>query len=213
MMNDPQSLILDISRYIDGDDTAGELICKTLQVQVRTSVRSLLGHHDADGDDVTQDTMIAMLGYLRRAKVPPDNPTAFAITIARNRCHNLRVWRRRRQAQDVVELAERLPHIAVSTLDLIEEEQRRRLLEEVLQNLDPACRDLLVAVYRQGAKIEDLRRDLGLRSVQAVYHRRNVCLRKAQRLLNRRLFSGRIPGGARSQGSSSASQCKESNIG
>ena len=212
-MNEPQSLILAINSYIDGDDTAGNLICKTLEVPVRASVRRLIGPHDVDGDDVVQNTLIAMLGYLRRAKVAPDNPEAFVVTIARNRCHNLHLWRQRRQAQDVTELSDKLPHIAASPLDLIDEEQRRELLEEVLQNLDTHCRDLLAAIYRQEATIEDLRHDLGLGSVQAVYHRRNVCLQKAQKLLNRRLFSGQTLEGRRPRAKTTPYPDKESDDG
>ena len=209
-MKESQSLILEIKRYIDGDDTAGDMICKTLEAQVRASVRRLIGPHDADGDDVIQDTLIAMLGYLRRAKVAPDNPEAFIVTIARNRCRNLHLWRRRRSARDVTELSEKLPHIAASPLDLIDEEQRRELLEEVLQNLDTHCRDLLAAIYRQGATIEELRHDLGLGSVQAVYHRRNVCIKKAQMLLNRRLFSGQTFGGRKPRSRTTPCLDKES---
>ena len=87
------------------------------------------------------------------------------------------------------------------------------LLEEVLGSLDIPCRRLLAAIYRQEATIEELRRELGLRSVQAVYHRRNICLQKAQRFLNRLLFSGRTSGSRKSRPRTLSSRDKESDDG
>ena len=135
--------------------------------------------------------MIAMLQYLRRAKVVPGNPEAFAVTIAKNRCRNLHLWRNRRTARDLDEITSSVPHISASPLDLVDEAQRKDLLAETLRSLDPQCRNLLSALCREDTTVEDLRRQLGLKSVQAVYHRRNVCIKKAQALLNRRLFDCR----------------------
>lgn len=190
-MIEHQSLILDMERYIAGDEAVGDLICSALEAPIRAAARSQLSIDDPDGDDVVQDTLVAMLTYLRRAKVTPDNPEAFAVTITRNRCLNLHLWRRRRTALDVDEMADKLPHIAASSLDLVDEEQRRGLLAETLRSLDDRCRNLLEAIYKEETTVEELRCSLGLNSVQAVYYRRNICIKKAQLFLNRRLFSCR----------------------
>lgn len=183
-----------LDRYIDGDDTAGDEICTIMEPRVRSTVGAFLGADDADGDDIVQDTLIALLGYLRRARVVPDNPTAFVVTIARNRCRNLHLWRRRRIARDVTELADQLPHAAASPLELVDTGQKRLLLRETIANLDAKCRRLLDAIYRRERTIESVRVELGLGSVQAVYHRRNICLKKAHSFLNQRLFSCRTSG-------------------
>mgnify|MGYP000346728402 CR=1 FL=1 len=67
----------------------------------------------------------------------------------------------------------------------------RGLLAETVQALDAGCLKLLRALYREERAVSEVRAELGLGSVQAVYHRRNVCIRKAQALLNRRLLGRR----------------------
>jgi RNA polymerase sigma factor (sigma-70 family) len=188
-MKEAHSLILDINRYINGDDTAGDRLCKTFASPVKSTVIKLLGSDDSDIDDVVQESLLAMLGYLRRAAKAPENPTAFVVTIARNRCFNLKLWRRRRIAQDVQDLEWKLMHVAANPLDLLDEEERKALLCRVLTKLDTRCRNLLIAIYKQETSMETLRRNLGLGSVQAVYHRRNICLKKAQKFLNRQLLN------------------------
>jgi len=191
MMHEQHHVSADCRQYIGGDDAAAERICVALEPAVRAGVTGLLGAGDPDGDDVVQEVLLALLAYLRRTGIVPDNPAAFSVRIARNRCYNLGIWRRRRRAQDVDDHAEALPSLAASPLELMERDQKRRLVDDALADLDPPCRELLVAVYRHESSMEKLRRRLGLGSVQAVYHRRNICLEKARKFLNRRLFGCR----------------------
>ncbi|HPF36932.1 MAG TPA: sigma-70 family RNA polymerase sigma factor [Candidatus Krumholzibacteria bacterium] len=192
-MHDQPDVPLACRQYIDGDEGAAETICAHLESPIRTAAASILGRSDADLDDIVQDTQIAMLGYLRRSGSVPDNPVAFAVRIARNRCFNLGLWRRRRLAQNVDDHAETLPAIAANPLDLLDREQNRRIVAQALASLDPECRALLEAVYHRESSMEALRHRLGLGSVQAVYHRRNVCLEKMRKRLNRLLFDCRNP--------------------
>ena len=166
-------------------------MCASLEPAIRAAVQRLLSPTDPEIDDMVQDTLVAMLGYLQRAKQVPDNPEAFAVTIARNRCINLHLWRRRRVAQDIDAMADKIPQAALSPLELISNQQRQELVTEALEHLDEACRKLLIAIYRKQSSIEEIRRWLGLKSVQAVYYRRNACIEKAQKFLNRRLFDCR----------------------
>ncbi len=179
-------------RYINGNDRVAESICERLADPIRIAVRRILTDTDRDLEDILQDSLVAFLAYLRKAGSPPDNPEAFAATIARNRCYNLVLWRRRRQAADVDDLADRLPSATVSPLDLIEERERQDLLADTLARLDERCRRLLRAIYTEGTTIESLRDTLGLKSVQAVYYRRDACLKQATKFLNRTLFSCRL---------------------
>jgi RNA polymerase sigma factor (sigma-70 family) len=155
---------------------------------MRTVVGRILKDSDPDADDVVQDSLVAVLGYLRRTGDPPRNLEAFACTIARNRCLNLLMWRRRRRAADVDSFAESIPDIAASPLDLVETSSAQALLDKVLASMDGACRQLLVSIYRAEIPIEKLRERLGLKSVQAVYYRKDVCIRKAQKILNQMLL-------------------------
>ena len=59
----------------------------------------------------------------------------------------------------------------------------------VLSKLDEPCRALLDSIYRAERSIEELREELGLKTVQAVYYRKDVCIKKAQKILNQELLS------------------------
>ena len=89
---------------------------------------------------------------------------------------------------DVESFAESIPDIAASPLELIEEDSSRELLGSILERMDEACRALLDSIYRAETPIETLRETLGLKSVQAVYYRKDVCIRKAQKILNQMLL-------------------------
>jgi len=188
-MINSQSLFHNLNRYIAGDDSAANGICQSLEPLIRSTVMRKLSSHDPDGDDVIQDSMLALLTYLRKSGNIPENPEAFVVTIAKNRCTNLHIWRRPRQTVNLDDLADKLPNIGVSALDLIEKEQRLDLLRHSLEGLQENCRNLLKAIYGGKHSIEELRSSLNLNSVQAVYYRRDICLKNAEKILKRRLFA------------------------
>lgn len=190
IMDEPAPLLQQaVEDYIGGDDSAGDRVCGALEPEIRSVVRRVLSPSDADADDVVQDSLVAVLGYLRRSgALPPRNIEAFACTVARNRCVNLLVWRQRRHAADVDRFAESIPDIAASPLQIMEESSARALVDKVLARLDQQCRALLESIYRSEVPIEELRGSLGLNSVQAVYYRKDVCIRKAQKILNQMLL-------------------------
>lgn len=177
-----------VADYVRGDDPAGNAICAALEPALRSVVNRVLSPDDPDADDIVQDSLIATLGYLRKSGEAPRSTEAFARTIARNRCVNLLVWRRRRRAQDVDDFAESIPDIAAGPLEIMEESAARELLDGVLRRMDEACRSLLESMYRAEVPVEKLRERLGLKSVQAVYYRKDVCIRKAQKILNQMLL-------------------------
>lgn len=188
---DRKALKRDCAAYVSGDDAAGRGVCATLDAAVRQAVYAFLPADDPDRDDVVQDTLLSMLQYLRASGVCPDNPEAFAVTSALNRCRNLYHWRRLRHSVDIDEMAGRLPCADASPFELLDAHETRDLLAEALEALDPDCRDLLLEVYREEKSVEILRREAGLSSVQGIYHRKNICLKKVTKLFNRRRFGGR----------------------
>ncbi|MBU0742047.1 sigma-70 family RNA polymerase sigma factor [bacterium] len=188
---DRKALKRDIAAYVSGDDAAGRGVCATLDVEVRGVVYAFLSANDPDRDDIVQDTLLAILQYLRASGVSPDNPEAFAVTCALNRCRNLYHWRRLRQGVDIDEMAGRIPCADASPLDLLDAQETRNLLAEALASLDPDCRRLLRDIYLEETSIEILRRKAGLSSVQGIYHRKNICLKKVMKFFNRRRFGSR----------------------
>jgi len=188
---DHEALKRDIAAYISGHDAAGQGVSASLDPVVRRAVYALLPEDDPDRDDIIQDTLIALLQYLKASGTCPDNPEAFAVTSAKNRCRNNFHWRRLRQGVDIDGLSERLPSGEAGPLDLLDARETRELLFEGLEAIDPGCRRLLRDFYLEEKSAETLRREAGLSSVQGVYHRKNVCLKKITKFFNRRLFGGR----------------------
>lgn len=163
-----------------GEDGAGDDLCTLLRGPVALGVARLLGDGHPDGEDIVQESLLAALGYLRRDDAFRGDLVRLAVTIARNRCRDL-LRRRRRQPQvDIEPLAAWLADPAVSALDALAEDSRRWGLQAALDRLDDACRDLLRAMYVQEVPTDALRRRLGLGTVQAVYYRRSVCLKKVR---------------------------------
>jgi RNA polymerase sigma factor (sigma-70 family) len=188
-MDSPAPHVSDlVARFVSGDESAGNEICNGLVPTIRAAVRRTLSIADPDSEDIVQDSLVAVIDYLRRTRTAPDNVEAFATTIARNRCLNLVIWRRRRQSSDVERFADRIPDVAASPLEMLEDRDRRELLDHVIAKLDGPCRTLLRAIYREELSIEALRVQLDLKTVQAVYYRKDACIRKARKILNRQLL-------------------------
>jgi len=141
---------------------------------------------------VVQEVLIGFLRYLRRAGIVPDNSEAFVVTMARNRCRNLALWRKRRPTVRLEIVGFDPPQPGSSPLEWIDEEERRGLMGRALAQLDERCRALLRAIYTEERSMEALRELYGLSSVQAVYFRRDACIRKTQQFLNRLLLKCRV---------------------
>ena len=187
----------DIASYVAGDDAAGERLCASLDPAVRDAVYGFFRAGEPDRDDLVQDTLLALLRYLRGGGSTPENPEAFCVTIARNRCRNLHQWRKLRPPADVEAAAETLPDTGAGPLELLEAEDRRRLVREAFAQLGDLCRNLLRDFYMKEKSIEELREELGLGTVQGVYHRKNVCVKELKKLFNRSRLGGRSFGGTR----------------
>lgn len=183
---DPNALV---DAHAGGDPAAAEALYLHLEPHVRQAARGFLADDHLDEDDVVQETLLAVLAYVRRRGGFSGNLIRFGVTIARNRCRNLYHWRRRWAGQPIESMAEWFQDPARSALDLLQAEEVELLLRRSLEQLDPACRRLLNAFYVDERPAEEIRGELGLETLQGVYYRRQVCLRKAMRALKRRLGS------------------------
>lgn len=169
-----------------GDAGAAERLCALLMPPVQAATRHFLPADD-EADDVVQETLVAVLEYLRRDGGFTGNLASFATTIARNRCRNLLAWRRRRPQVPIESLAEWLGHPEHTALDVLLDAELLQLLQGSLDALGEECRALLRGFYLEGRSIEELRRAAGLTTVQGVYYRRSLCLDRAAILLKARL--------------------------
>ena len=177
-----------MSRFREGQDSAGELLCDHLQTDLRKVADGFLGPEDPDRDDLVQDALVALLAYLKQGGAIPANPQSFASTIIRNRCRNLFRWRKYRPSTNLEKVENYYKSPESSPLDLLLDDEVLEGLNSALQELDPVCAELLTGIYLKQHSMERLSRMLGLNSVQAVYYRRNQCLEKIKKIFEKRGF-------------------------
>lgn len=157
-----------------------------------------LGPDTRDADDVAQTTIIAVLDYVRRESGFEGDVVKLAITIARNRCRDLHRARRHRQGPDLDAVSDMVADESRSILDDLADSQRDALLWQAADELAEPCRTLIRRLFRDGVLARDLREFLGVGTVQAVYHRKMVCLRELKNRFHD-LTVDRSPGGDRSE--------------
>jgi RNA polymerase sigma factor (sigma-70 family) len=182
-----QNAILD---FVAGDDGAGDRICRALQGPVRLAAGRFFPQDVAETDDVTQDTLVAVLAYLRKRGGFSGDLIKFAVTVASNRCRNILNWRKRWPQVPVEKMPAWQANPHRSPLDFLLENEIRDLLQEGLDRLDRPCRELLVAFFLEESSIEEIRTRTGLTTVQGVYYRKSVCLNKMMHFLKRRMAGG-----------------------
>jgi len=176
-----------VAAYVAGDPDAGEDLGVALDGPVRLEVRIFLGDEAADVDDVVQDTIVAVLLYLRKNDGFTGNLVKFAVTVARNRCRNLLNWRKRLPHVQLDPMLAWLENTDRSPLDVLLDGEVTDILQEVLARLSATCRRILRAFYLEEVSVDEIRRRLGLKTVQGVYYRKTVCLEQAYRRLKKRL--------------------------
>lgn len=174
--------------FCAGKPGAADRLFALLSHHAAVTARDFLGSGVAEIDDISQDTVVAVLAYLERRAEFQGDLINFTISVARNRCRNYLVWQRRRRADSVDDLADYLSNSERGPLETLLADEEVALLQEAVDGLDPGCRRLLHALYHENRKMEDLQGQEGLKSVQSVYHRRAVCLKKVTSLLKNRLF-------------------------
>jgi RNA polymerase sigma factor (sigma-70 family) len=180
---DPQSLHDDMDAYRHGNEAAGNRLATALQKPLQIEVEKYLGRDHGDIDDVVQDSIMATLGYLKHRRDFEGDLIRLSITIARNRCRDLHRWHSTKPATEITTMSDWLEDGSVSALDEIVSSERISLIQKALNAISSECRKLLHALYVAGLPTEDVRRLIGLSTVQGVYYRRTICLAEAKKFL------------------------------
>lgn len=179
-----------VASFLADESKAGDGLFKALTQHATITAREFLGHDGPEIEDIVQNTVLAVLEWLRRRQGIEGSLVSFTITATRNRCRNYLVWRRREWSrQDPMPvLADYLASPELGPLDTMVDEERYNLLQDALDSIDVQCRNLLHAIYKENTPVEDLRRRMGLASVQTLYARRNQCLKKVKIFFKTRLL-------------------------
>ncbi len=178
-----------VESYLAEEPEAADRLAVPLTHHAAITVRDFLNPGGPEADDIVQDTVVGVLEWLWRRGEFEGSLLNFTISVARNRCRNYLIWARRHQADDLDKLADYLADPARGPLDTLLDEEKDSLLQKALDSLDVHCRNLLHAIYFNDDDMETLRRREGLKSLQSMYHRRAICLKKIESVLKNRLLS------------------------
>jgi len=180
--------IADLELFLTGDPGAIDRLARQLGLHASTAASAMLGRDHPDVDDVAQESALAVLEHIRRRRGFEGDLVAFTVTVARNRCRTLIAWQRLRPQLPLEPLSEWIAHPGKSPLDALLDGEVTRLLQEAIDRLDEGCRDLLRDFYFEDVSMEEIRRRVGLNTVQGVYYRRSICLGRVESFLKRHLF-------------------------
>ncbi len=195
--NDPD-LARAVAAYLAGDESAADGLYHLLHGPVHAEAQQFLARDNIDFDDIVQDSLLAVLDYVRKNGGFSGDLIKFAVTVVRNRCRNLLNSRQRWRQVPIETLRDRLTSALLrNPLEALEDAEIRGLVQEALDQLGPECRALLHALYRQGKACKEMIGPLGLKSVHGVYRRRSSCLLQLNRIVKKRLDICSSPKGKR----------------
>jgi RNA polymerase sigma factor (sigma-70 family) len=165
-----------IIQYANGRDHAGDVIYLALKPHIQKSVAQYFSASDLETDDLLQDTILSVLNYIRKKQGFDGDLISFAITIARNRCRNVANTRNRRPETQVDEMADWLASTGEGQLDAMMGHEAKNAVQKALKKLGKLCEKVIKGFYLDNTPVEELRQNIGLKTVQGVYHRKQVCL-------------------------------------
>jgi RNA polymerase sigma factor (sigma-70 family) len=178
-----------VAGYLAGAPEAANNLATRLTDHARFVVQSFLRSSESETEDLTQESVVAVMEYLKRRGSFSGNLITFTSTVARNRCRNHLVWQKRHHKLPLEPLEPYIASDGTNPLDQILGNEVLELIQLALDRLGAPCRDLLRSLYLEGVTIERIREREGLKSVQSIYYRRAQCLKKAGQFLRKRLRS------------------------
>lgn len=176
-----------IEAFLTGDRAGAEALYHFIQPPIVTAVRRFFAPDHPDREDVVQESVLAVFAFVRRERGFTGNLLGFGAAVARNRCRDIERHRRRHPHQPIEPLHEWIADPHKSPLDHLAEAEADSVVRRAVATLGDRCRELIRTLYFGGGSAEELRRELGLKSVQAVYYRRDICLQKMLKILRKKL--------------------------
>lgn len=167
-----------VAGVVRSDHGSEEALYAILRDHLQTTVSMFMPPDNTDTDDVVIETITVVFDYIRREDGFDGDLISFAITVARNRCRNVLNRRKRRPQVPIEPLSEWVAHPERSPLDHLVDDEAISYLQSAVDALGQACRLILRAFYFEDRTIESIRAVTGLDTVQGVYYRRTICLRK-----------------------------------
>ncbi len=177
-----------IAAYLADSAGAADRLAELLIRRTRQTICAFLKSHEPETEDLVQETVLAVMNYLQHRGGFAGNLVSFANTVARNRCRNYLIWRKRHDNKSLEAYEPYLVSTADNPLDRVLDEEVTVMVQNTLANLDSSCRNLLRAIYLEGVTVDEIRRQENLKTVQSIYYRRAKCLAAAGQLLKKALL-------------------------
>ena len=184
---DPDRQHACVAAFLADDPRGAESLHNLIRPAIVVAVETFFGSDGNENDDIAQETILAVFAYIRKCGGFRGNLESFAVTVAKNRCRDILRTQQRFPHQSIEPFGEWLADSRKSNLDELADAEFWSLVLETLAALDKQCRKLLEALYFDEETVVRVRQRFGLKSVQLVYYRRDVCLRKVLKKLKIRL--------------------------
>ena len=161
-----------VKRIITGDATAEAELVDQFKDAVSHIVRRI-ANNPSMAEDLSQDTFLTVIKKIRNGHLKqPESLGFFVASVARNHAiEQMRVLRRR--ASEDLEQAERVPDPSPNSLEKLQKSEQFAEIHDVMKDLVPRYRELLLRFYINEEPKEVICADLGLTSDQfdGVLHR------------------------------------------
>ncbi len=181
---DPAELADVIAGVASGVESDERRLHDILASPVTAAVAGFLRSDDVEASDVVQETLVATFRYVKEGGGFEGDIVSFAVTVARNRCRNVVNRRKRRREDPVEDVQERMSDGRPDVVERILSDEALDILRDGIRRLDRICRIVLRAFYIEERTIEEIRSMTGLKTVQGVYYRRQVCIKSLAGLLH-----------------------------
>jgi RNA polymerase sigma factor (sigma-70 family) len=180
---DPRQLL---DAYLAGGEGASERLCRALYPRLLPIACSYLSSSVWDPEDAVNSTLIAVLNYLADRGWHDQGPEAFLAfcgKAVKNRCLDMLRRESRRPTSSLEGAESREDEGFMDSLDRLVVQETERNLKLALERIDAPCRQLLIDFFFHKRRVEELRDSFGLKSIQAVYYRRDKCLERLRKIL------------------------------
>lgn len=190
MMQMPQEkidhdLVQALEDYLTGVPGAAERLCRCLQPKLLPIARTILSSSVWDPEDAVNTSLVAILKFLADRGWYDGGLAgfiSFCNRVVRNRCLDIQRWEKRHPTSSMAGIDKPDEGGFMDPLDKLINDEVRENLKSAFAQLEPECRGLLVSIFYHQKSMEELRETFGLKSVQALYYRRDRCLQKLRKI-------------------------------
>lgn len=184
MANLPDKKIIE---YLKSDDSKKvDAILNHIMKKYKRSIVTLLISRSAkleDAEEAFSDSIFILLKNIRKGLL--DRPDSSIEPYLKRICRNL-MWTKFNKRIDFEDLdLPDIQNISIETnhLDFLLNEERKKIVTKVIQQLRPKCQDILLRFYWYEQKMKIIAEQMGYANEQVARNKKAKCLNKVRNLL------------------------------